>query len=377
MFLKKLFTLILITTIAALPGMAQNPSQPQPLSATTLNFLLINPPVPPPTLNIAISGAPGPSSSTQFYWLVANFPIGNSTPSGPFQAFNVPTTLSGGNFEILNWSTVAGATTYDVLKTSTAAPPTGACACAVVIATAAITVNDQSNSTSAYTVNTFSSTAASIVWDNEATGVPGVSVMTPRSGLGALAQVPDGQFVIPPSDCGMFTTVGAFAANSAGAGGLASPAMVRVAANNWVLQGVTTAAANSIALFCDLNPFTRNTALRGAKVTSIQLFYGVQTTALTSITAPTLSTVSYGATGGAAQGTVAAFGGSLTVTPGGLQLATTASGSCYSENIALGTPITINTTNQRITVEQIFNQAAAAATQLQFCGAVVYYTNVG
>jgi hypothetical protein len=373
---RKLLSLILITALAALPGTAQNPTQPQPQTATTLAFPLINPPVPPPTLNIAISGAPGPSSSTVFYWLVANFAIGNSSPSGPFQAFNVPTTLSGGNFEILNWPAVAGALTYDVLKTSTAAPPTGACACAVVVGTSAITVNDQSNSTSAYTVNTFASQSATVVIDNEGSGVNGVAGLVARQG-GALYQVPDGQYIIPPSDCGMFATVGAFAANPAGAGGLTAPGMVRVAANNWVLQGVTTAAANSIAVYCDLNPPTRTTAGRGAKITGIQLFYGVQTTALTSITAPTLSTVTYPATGAAAGATVGtSAGGTLTVTPT-LQLATTTSGQCYSENIALGTPITLNNTLQRLTIEQIFNQAAAAATQLQFCGAIVYYTNVG
>src|SRR6266849_6169029 len=151
---RKLLMLILAITLSALPGMAQNPTQPQPQTATTLAFPLINPPTPPPTLNIAISGAPGPSSSTQFYWLVSNFAIGNSSPSGPFQAFNVPATLSGGNFMILNWPSVANAVTYDVLKTSTAAPPTGACNCAVVVGTSATTVNDQANATNSYTVNT-------------------------------------------------------------------------------------------------------------------------------------------------------------------------------------------------------------------------------
>lgn len=357
-------------------SLAQNPAQPQPQVATTLSFPLLNPPVPPPTLNIAINGAPGPSSSTVYYWLVSEFPIGNSSPSGPFQAFNVPTTLSGSNYEILNWPPVAGATGYDVLKTTTPVPPTGACACAVVINTASTTVNDQSNSTSAYTVNTFPITSAQIVLDNEASGVAGVAIPTARQG-GALLQVPDAMYTILPADCGMFMTAGAFAANSAGSGGLTGSALVRIAANNWVLQGVTTAVANSIAVECELNPITRSTAGRGAKITSIQLLYGVQTTALTSITAPTLSTITYPATGAAASATVGTLaGGTLTVTPGTLQLATTTSGQCYSENIALGTPLILNTTNQRLTLEQIFNQSAAAATQLQICGVVVYYTSI-
>lgn len=369
-------TIAALIVALSLFSFAQNPAQPQPQVATTLTFPLINPPVSPPTLNIAISGAPGPSSSTVFYWLVAEFPIGNSSPSGPFQAFNVPSTLSGSNYEILNWPSIDGATGYDVLKTTTPVPPTGACACAVVINTASATVNDQSNSTSAYTVNTFSLTSAQIVLDNEGSGALGVSIPTARQG-GALLQVPDGMYNLMPADCAMFTTAGAFAANTGGSGGLTGPALVRIAANNWVLQGITTAVANSIAVECDINPPARITAGRGVKITSIQLLYGVQTTALTSITAPTLSTVAYPATGGAAGATVGTLaGGTLTVTPGTLQLATTTSGQCYSENIALGTPIILNTTNQRLALEQIFNQSAAAATQLQICGAVIYYTSI-
>jgi hypothetical protein len=120
----------------------------------------------------------------------------------------------------------------------------------------------------------------------------------------------------------------------------------------------------------------RLTSGRGIKVTGIQLFYGVQTTALTSITAPTISTLTYPATGAAAGVTIgSSAGGTLTVTPT-LQLATTTSGQCYSENISFGTPVFLTTANQRLTLEQIFNQTAAAATQLQFCGAVVLYTYV-
>lgn len=167
MLFRNAFTMLLIAVLTLMPVMAQNPQQPQPSTATTLSFLLLNPPVPPPSLNIATNGAPGPSSSTKYYWLVSNFPIGNSSPSGPFQAFNVPATLSGTNYEILNWPPVASATSYDVLKTSTPAPPTGACACAVVTGTSALTVNDQSNSTSGYTVSTFDPSTAIFQLTNE------------------------------------------------------------------------------------------------------------------------------------------------------------------------------------------------------------------
>lgn len=373
MLLKKLCSLISIVAMLAVPGLAQNPNQPQPQTATTLAFPLLNPPQAPVNLNIATSGAPGPSSSTVFYWLVAEFPIGNSTPAGPFQAFNVPATLSGGNFEILNWPSVASATGYDVLKTTTNVAPTGACGCAVVINTAATTVNDQSNSTSAYTVTTFAPASVQVQLDNEATGVPGQSAITARQN-GALYNTTDGQWALLPGDCVMFATAGAFAANSAGAGTITGPAVVRIAANNWLLQGITTAAANSLAVECDIDVPSRNTPGRGILITSVQLFYGVQTTALTSITPPTLNSLTYPATGAAAGITSASVPGGLTVTPGVLQLATTTSGQCYSENIKLATPFALVALNQRLTLEQIFNQAAAASTQLQFCGAIVYFS---
>lgn len=183
----------------------------------------------------------------------------------------------------------------------------------------------------------------------------------------------DGAWNVPLGSCGINATTGALAAAGTVAG--TNPGPLFVAANNFVLQAVTTAAANVLKLDCDITPPARSTAGRGINITSIQVFYGVQTTALTSITAPTLSTVTFAATGGGAQGTVAAFGGTLAVTPGTLQLATTTTGQCYSENISLGTPIFVNTDLQRITVEQIFNQTGAAATTLQICGIRVYFTN--
>jgi hypothetical protein len=373
-FCTILFMLALLGVAAAqTPGI----SNISPTPIQVLGLPLLSPPVGPGVATVSLTGAQGPSSNTIYYWIVADFPIGNSNPAGPFAAFQAPATLSGSNFETVSWFSVAGAVTYDVLKTTTPQAPSGACACAVVVATSNLSVNDQSNSTSAYTVNTFNPASDLVILDNEATGVLGISGLTARQGIsGTLFGYSDSQYVIIPSDCVMFATAGAFVANSAGSGGLTGPAMVRVAANNWVLQGITSAAANSIALNCDVNPMTRSTAGRGAKITAIQLFYGVQTTALTSITPPTLSTITYPATGAAAGATVASAGGTLTVTPGALQLATTASGVCYSENISLGTPITLNSALQRLNLEQIFNQTAAAATQLQFCGAVVYYTNI-
>jgi hypothetical protein len=371
---KLLSSIAIVLMLAAFAG-AQNPTQPQPITATTISLPLLNPPAPPASANIQTTGTPGPSSNTVYYWLVSEFAIGNSSPAGPFEADNVPATLTSSNYETISWPSVLNALSYDVLKTTTNVPPTGACACAVTVGTTSLSVQDQSTSTSSYTVNTFNAPGAQIQIDNENNGTAGVSMIYARQS-GAPAQFPDGIYKVSPNDCSLYVVTGAWAANSAGAGGLTIPAIVRVAANNWVLQGVTTAAANAIALNCEISVPSRLTAGHGAMITGMQLFYGVQTTALTSITTPTLSSVTYNATGGSAAGAVAATGGTLAVTPGTLQLATTTSGQCYSENITLGSPILLNNALKRVELEQIFNQTASAATQLQICGLVVYYTNI-
>lgn len=187
--IRKLISIALTLLLGVGAAFPQS-TPPPPIAASSVTLTLSNPPGSPPTATIAISGAPGPSSSTKFYWLVANFPIGNSSPSGPFQAFNVPATLSGGNFIILNWPTVAGATSYDVLKTSTAAPPTGACACAVTGGTGltATTVNDQANATVAYTVNTFDPNSVATRFTNENPNITGENNL----GLAAIMQRQNG-----------------------------------------------------------------------------------------------------------------------------------------------------------------------------------------
>ena len=64
-------------------------------------------------------------------------------------------TLSQYNYDEISWPAVTGANTYDVLRTTSVTAPTGACACAVATAVSGLTTNDQSNSLSAYTVNTY------------------------------------------------------------------------------------------------------------------------------------------------------------------------------------------------------------------------------
>ena len=186
----------------------------------------------------------------------------------------------------------------------------------------------------------------------------------------------DGVANLPPSTCTISVpTTGVFAANPANSGTYVGPAMVRVAAGETVLQATTTAAASALVVDCDLTPPTRTTSGKGVTVTGYQLWYAVQTTALTSITAPVVNTVTFPATGGTAAGTVASAGGSLTILPASLILTTSTSGACQSANVSFGTPVVLNTINQRLGTTWVFNQTGASAEVLQICGVQVFFNN--
>lgn len=196
------------------------------------------------------------------------------------------------------------------------------------------------------------------------------------SGTG-LTFTTDGYYFVPPESCHIALTTGTYAANPANCGGQSAPAICRAASGNPVLQLTTTGAANTTDLVCDITPPTRLTANKGITINTVDYMFGYQTTALTSIGTAALDTVTYGAAGGAAQGTVGTFGGSITVTAGtshGTPGAVTTTGQCYHESLALGTPYAHTTDNTRLTLQNTFVQSGAAATVLQVCGAIVRYT---
>ncbi len=180
-------------------------------------------------------------------------------------------------------------------------------------------------------------------------------------------QATDGVVAVTPSSCWMTATTTAFTAG---------PALVRAAANNIVLSGTTNTTAGTVAVTCDLTDavMSRLQSAKGAVVNDVELFYGVQTTALSSIAAATLSSVTYPAPGGTAAGTVAAAGGTLTVTPATLQLTTTTSGQCFNEKLAAGTPFAMTSDFQKISVDQVFTTAGSTATTLQLCGLLIHFT---
>lgn len=186
----KLRNLTVVIAIALLcsGALAQNPTQPQPREVTTTTVTMLNPPIAPSGITVGFTGAPGSSAKTLYYWLVSNFTVGNSTISPVAPGFNAPTTLTSSNFFTVYWQSVAGANSYDLLRTSTPTPPTGACACAVATGITGTSQVDQSNSLSAYTVNTFNANSALLQLSAEAVGAGAGNVHYLLKQNGALVQ---------------------------------------------------------------------------------------------------------------------------------------------------------------------------------------------
>lgn len=201
-------------------------------------------------------------------------------------------------------------------------------------------------------------------------------IAVPRLTIPAFAQIPvtttNRYIYVPPQNCSMVKISGALSFT-------AGPAVVRAAANNFVLAGTVDNMAGVLGVSCDFSVAARPGVTSGTTgsftVRDVSLLYGVQTTAISSIAAATLSTVSYPAStaaGVAAAGTVAAAGGTLSVTPSSLQLTTTTTGQCFNERLQTTTPVNL-ADRQRLTVEQQFTLSAAVAT-LQICGAIIHAT---
>ncbi len=147
----------------------------------------------------------------------------------------------------------------------------------------------------------------------------------------------------------------------------------RAAAGNGAIRFFTTDnAGGTVTVDCDITAAFASRMGSSARITSINFFYGVQTTAISSIATPVMSFVQLASPGAAAAGTVATAGGSLTVTPSVLQLTVTTTGQCFNERIGFGTAIAAKPF-RRVTFEQVFTFGAAIST-LQICGIQVNYT---
>lgn len=160
---------------------------------------------------------------------------------------------------------------------------------------------------------------------------------------------------VSPANCSLTATTLAFTA---------APLMTAAG-----LQVTTNAAAGTIGVRC---PLMAQGGLAGrARVRMVELYYAVQTNAIGSIAAATItrdtfagSTLSPGVT------TDSTPGGVLTASPTVLLLATSATGVCNVERITPATPVQLNQLSS-LFINQTFTFGAAAST-LQICGVALY-----
>lgn len=159
--------ILLLLFLAGAAGWAAAQTLP-PITTPQLTIPLSTPPRQVPSATVRVVGSSG--NSTYYYWVVSDYLIGDSTPAGPFPALSAPNTLSAANYVQVSIQPVAGALSYDVLRTTSPAPPSGACVCAVAIATSSAVVSDQSASLQAYSVSPYDPAGAAITLTNQPTG---------------------------------------------------------------------------------------------------------------------------------------------------------------------------------------------------------------
>lgn len=141
------------------------------------------------------------------------------------------------------------------------------------------------------------------------------------------------------------------------------PKLVQSAAGNYEMEFGTTSTAGTLTIDCAIvgEGLTNGRTTIGA----IEFCYGVQTTNLSSIATPVITTVTYGTEGSTtAAGTVTTAGGTKTVIPASLPLTTTTNGRAYCERVTFATPIPWNRRNMTV-FEQVFTTAGSTATIVQ------------
>lgn len=154
---KRVKRLIKVLMIALAVGSIAGQTPPYTIS-------LSQQPLPiPANISASYSGASGQTS--YWYWVIANYGVGNSQPSTPVV---VNATNSTGSVTVV-WSAPASPTsytlTYDVLRTTSATfPANGSCvSCLVVGTTSALTVTDTLGALVNYSLATYNSQNSPLV----------------------------------------------------------------------------------------------------------------------------------------------------------------------------------------------------------------------
>lgn len=176
---------------------------------------------------------------------------------------------------------------------------------------------------------------------------------------------------IPPGACGWSTT-----GTTTGTNGLTTTGASGTPTNQ---VQVSSAGASANTLICTLQSPFRTVANRGMAITTVDVTYGVQTTALTSINGAALSTITYptpGATETPSTVTPVAITPTISQSSTTGNLATTTAGSFYTSRLTLSSPLNFVTDDQSLLIKLVFNQSAAAAQIVNTTGMLVHFQQI-
>ncbi len=104
-------------------------------------------------------------NGTYYYWIIANYPIGSSSPVGPLVVQFAPNPLTGSRYITISWSGTSGATSYDVLGSTTSSFP-GTCGACLVGNTASTSINDIGSAKTSYTATSTGPAVATMSLNN-------------------------------------------------------------------------------------------------------------------------------------------------------------------------------------------------------------------
>lgn len=155
------------------------------------------------------------------------------------------------------------------------------------------------------------------------------------------------------------------------------PKWILAASGEPVYEFKTDTTGGTVKIDCILAlPPSRSTSGTGNTVTGVDVLYSIVGVTATSVSDPSFSTVTGpGTAGGAAAGTVASAGGSLTLLPttGTWQAAAVTSGLLYRGSATFGTPVAVNTVNQLLTITITVTTPGTTACQIDLAGFIIKF----
>lgn len=179
----------------------------------------------------------------------------------------------------------------------------------------------------------------------------------------------DGWFNLGPENCSI--------SQASGTETVAS--VLKVVGNVRAVQETTTTTTATHTVICKISLPSKLTAGHGVIISDVVLNYGNSTGNIATCNAPTVGSQTNVAAGTGetpASATLVSAGGSLTVTPvvGSCNTTAVSAGQFYTEKIAFGTPIVMNTDQQTIYVTQSFVGPTNATFTLNIGGMDVHYS---